>query len=135
MGILFSNGDAVFHVEFVLAIAFSHFWKRRATFAKHLQNSDSALTTSRYFRLMGMAMVEVFFGLLVTSLNMWWTMRFGLRPCLSWEDVHFDWLEVAYFPLSIIFPHGIGLDIRPVVHDTDSVYPLLPFFLPSVKTP
>lgn len=53
---------------------------------------------------MSMAMVEMFFGLLVTSLNMWWTTRAGLRPWVSWEDVHSDWLEVAYFPLFVI-PH------------------------------
>jgi pheromone a factor receptor len=125
---------AVFHVEFALAIAFAHFWKRRATFAKHLQNSDSALTASRYFRLMSMAMVEVFFGLLVTSLNMWWTMRFGLRPWLSWEDVHFDWLEVAYFPLSIISPTELAWTF--VLWFMIPIASTLFFlFLPSVKTP
>jgi hypothetical protein len=87
-----------------LATAFSHFLKRRATFAKHLKKSDSALTTGRYFRLMSMAIVEMFFGLLVTSLNMWWTMRSGLRPWISWKNVHSNWLEVAYFPLAIIPP-------------------------------
>jgi pheromone a factor receptor len=53
---------------------------------------------------MSMAMVEMFFGLLVTSLNMWWTMRPGLRPWISWDNVHSDWLEVAYFPILIISP-------------------------------
>ncbi|KAG2040962.1 GPCR fungal pheromone mating factor [Suillus americanus] len=97
--LVFSLGAGIF-----AATAFSHFWKRRATFAKHLKKSDSALTTGRYFRLMSMAIVEMFFGLLVTSLNMWWTMRPGLRPWISWKNVHSNWLEVAYFPLAIIPP-------------------------------
>ncbi|KAG1773715.1 GPCR fungal pheromone mating factor [Suillus placidus] len=97
--LVFSLGAGIF-----AASAFSHFWQRRATFAKHLKKSDSALTTSRYFRLMSMAIVEMFFGLLVTSLNMWWTMRPGLRPWISWENVHSNWLEVAHFPLAIIPP-------------------------------
>ncbi|KAH7881712.1 pheromone A receptor-domain-containing protein [Phlebopus sp. FC_14] len=84
------------------ALAFVHFWKRRATFARHLQTSQSALTTSRYFRLMCMAIVEMFFGLLVTSLNMWFSLRPGLRPWISWDDVHSNFSEVAYFPLFLI---------------------------------
>ncbi|KAG1901218.1 pheromone A receptor-domain-containing protein [Suillus fuscotomentosus] len=101
--LVFSLGAGIF-----AATAFSHFWKRRALFSKHLKNTGSALTPSRYFRLMSMAIVEMFFGLLVTILNMWWTMRPGLRPWISWENVHSDWLEVAYFPLAIIPPSELA---------------------------
>ncbi|EGO28759.1 hypothetical protein SERLADRAFT_406183 [Serpula lacrymans var. lacrymans S7.9] len=95
--LFFSVGACIF-----AAMAFSHFWRRRATFAKHLQNSNTALTTGRYFRLMCMAIVEMFFGLLVTSLNMWFSLRGGLRPWISWGNVHSNFSEVAYFPLAII---------------------------------
>lgn len=39
---------------------------------------------------------------------MWWTMRPGLRPWISWGNVHSNWLEVAYFPLAIIPPSELA---------------------------
>ncbi|KAG6330734.1 hypothetical protein ID866_8354, partial [Astraeus odoratus] len=84
------------------ANALRHFFRRRLTFAKHLQNSNTGLTTSRYFRLMSMAIVEMIWGLVVTSLNMWFTCQPGLRPWISWENVHQGFSQVAYFPTALI---------------------------------
>ncbi|KAF9221758.1 fungal pheromone STE3G-protein-coupled receptor [Gyrodon lividus] len=92
--LLFSIGGCI-----LAAIAFVHFWQRRATFTKHLQNSNSTLTTSRYFRLMTMAILEMIFGVLVISIDMWFSLRGGLRPWISWQNVHSNFLEIAYFPL------------------------------------
>lgn len=69
------------------------------TFAKHLQNSASGLTTSRYFRLMSMAVLEMSWGLLATSLDMWFTYQNGLRPWTNWADVHSNFSRIAQFPV------------------------------------
>jgi len=89
---------------YFLALALHHFFKRRITFAQHLQDSNSALTTSRYFRLMAMAVVEIFWGILLIGINMWFTCRNGLRPWISWEDVHSNFSRVGLFPEILIPP-------------------------------
>ncbi|KAG1901732.1 putative fungal pheromone GPCR, STE3-type [Suillus fuscotomentosus] len=97
----FSLGAGIF-----TATAFSHFWKRRALFSKHLKNTGSALTPSRYFRLMSMAIVEMFFGLLVTILNMWWTMRPGLRPWITWTFALWFMIPIASVFFFLFFAFG-----------------------------
>ncbi|KAG5650601.1 hypothetical protein H0H81_011692 [Sphagnurus paluster] len=87
-----------------LALALRHFFKRRITFARHLQNSNSALTTSRYIRLICMAIVQMFWGLFTTIINVWFTCRNGLRPWTSWADVHSNFSRVAVFPTRFIPP-------------------------------
>lgn len=89
---------------FLAALALRHFFRRRLTFAKHLQNSNSGLTTSRYFRLMSMAVVQMVWNLLVTSLNMWFSCQHGLRPWISWKNVHTGFSQIAYFPTLLIPP-------------------------------
>lgn len=79
-----------------------HFFRRRLAFAQHLQNTNSGLTTSRYFRLIAMSIVQMFWGIVVMSLNMSFTLRTGLRPWISWDDVHSDWLRVDVFPTRLI---------------------------------
>lgn len=88
--------------SFLTALAFRNFWIRRITFSRHLQTSNSALTTSRYFRLMCMAVVQMFFGMAVTIVNMWFTMRHGLLPWISWENVHVRFSRIAVFPTALI---------------------------------
>lgn len=51
-----------------------------------------------------MAVIEMFWGLLVTSLNMWFSCQHGLRPWISWENVHVGFSQIAYFPTVIIPP-------------------------------
>ncbi|KAH7904573.1 pheromone A receptor-domain-containing protein [Hygrophoropsis aurantiaca] len=83
-------------------VALVHFFRRRLTFAKHLQDSTSGLTSSRYFRLMCMSVLQMVWGLLVTSLNMWFTCQHGLRPWISWANVHDGFSQIAYFPTVLI---------------------------------
>ncbi|KAJ7649292.1 Rcb2.42 [Mycena rosella] len=78
--------------------ALYHFFRRRLTFARHLQDSNSALTTSRYFRLMAMAIVQMVWATFITVINMWLTCRDGLRPWISWADVHSNFGRIAAFP-------------------------------------
>lgn len=85
-------------------LALYHFFQRRITFARHLQSGGSALTTSRYFRLMAMAIVQMFWGALLIGINMWFTCRSGLRPWTGWADVHSNFSRVALFPTLLIPP-------------------------------
>lgn len=86
----------------LLAMALKNFFYRRLTFAAHLQNSSSGLTTSRYLRLMSMSVVQMVWAVLVTSLDMWFSCQHGLRPWISWENVHSGFSQIAYFPTVLI---------------------------------
>jgi pheromone a factor receptor len=49
-----------------------------------------------------MAIVQMFWGALITGLNMWFTCKNGLRPWTGWADVHVDFSRVALFPTLVI---------------------------------
>jgi hypothetical protein len=85
-----------------IAVALVHFFRRRVSFSQHLKNSNSALTTSRYFRLMLMALVEMFWGILVTACNMWFTCQDGMRPWTGWANVHWNFSRIALYPTVVI---------------------------------
>nr|AAF01419.1 Rcb2.42 [Coprinopsis cinerea] len=87
-------------------VALHHFFRRRLTFARHLQNSNSAITPARYFRLMAMAITQMLWGGIVLSVNAWITFRTGLLPYTSWEDVHWGFSRVGQFPL-IFLPRSM----------------------------
>nr|UWI70530.1 pheromone receptor B4 [Pleurotus eryngii] len=86
-------------VSFVFsALALRHFLRRRVTFALHLQASNSALTTSRYFRLMSMALAQMFAIVAVTAYTLWFTLiAVPIRPYTSWADVHSDWSRIDQY--------------------------------------
>ncbi|TBU29733.1 pheromone A receptor-domain-containing protein [Dichomitus squalens] len=83
-------------------LAFMHFFRRRATFARHLAASNSGLTPSRYFRLMTMSLALVIWDLVVFALTLSFNYRNGLRPWTSWADVHSNWLNVNRFPIVLV---------------------------------
>ncbi|KAM5538797.1 hypothetical protein V8D89_007519 [Ganoderma adspersum] len=88
---------------FVLGgLSFFHFFKRRATFARHLAASNTGLTPSRYFRLMAMSLALMIWNLLVFSLTLYFDYRNGLRPWTSWADVHSNWQHINRFPIVLI---------------------------------
>ncbi|PBK68302.1 fungal pheromone STE3G-protein-coupled receptor [Armillaria solidipes] len=97
--LLFSIGAGIFS-----AVALHHFFVRRITFARHLQTKNSALTASHYFRLMSMSLVQIFWGVLVTGVNMWFTMKNGLRPWTGWADIHVGFSRIGQFPQLLISP-------------------------------
>lgn len=81
-----------------LALALRHFMLRRISFAAHLQNSNSALTTSRYLRLMLMAVVQMLWSAIVTSYTLWFTtISIPIRSWTNWADVHSDWLRIDLY--------------------------------------
>jgi Pheromone A receptor len=80
---------------FCLALALRHFMLRRISFAAHLQTSNSALTTSRYLRLMLMSAMQMVWSVTVTSYTLWFTtISIPMRPWTNWADVHSDWLRI-----------------------------------------
>lgn len=81
--------------------ALYHFFRRRLTFARHLHEASS-LTPSRYFRLMAMALVQMLWTTIVTVADMAFTLRPGLRPWISWDDVHSNFGRIAVFPTLFI---------------------------------
>ncbi|CCM02275.1 uncharacterized protein FIBRA_04360 [Fibroporia radiculosa] len=85
-------------------LAFIHFLRRRATFARHLANSSTALTPGRYFRLMTMALVEMFWALFIISCTLYFNYRDGLRPWISWANVHSNFSNINLFALIVIPP-------------------------------
>lgn len=88
---------------FVLSgLAFVHFLRRRAIFARHLANSTSGLTPTRYFRLMAMSLVEMFWAVVVIAITLYFNYRDGLRPWISWANVHSDFSRIGQFPTVLI---------------------------------
>ncbi|EED83637.1 hypothetical STE3-type G-protein coupled receptor [Postia placenta Mad-698-R] len=88
---------------FVLSgLAFVHFLRRRAIFARHLANSTSGLTPTRYFRLMAMSLVEMFWAVIVIAITLYFNYRDGLRPWISWANVHSDFSRIGQFPTVLI---------------------------------
>ena len=84
------------------ALALHNFIRRRLTFSAHLQNSNSALTTNRYLRLIAMALTEMSWGTTLTAYNLWNNVSVGLRPWTTWDDVHSNFSNVHFFPALFI---------------------------------
>nr|UWI70537.1 pheromone receptor B3 [Pleurotus eryngii] len=84
------------------ALALRHFLKRRVTFAMHLAASNSALNTSRYLRLMMMALAEMFTSIALTVYTLWVTLiGVPIRSWTTWDDVHSDWLRIdSYYTIA-----------------------------------
>ncbi|KAF9477438.1 fungal pheromone STE3G-protein-coupled receptor [Pholiota conissans] len=89
-------------------LALHHFLERRITFARHLRDSNSALTVSVYFRLISMSIVQMVWGSVVIAVNVWFTCRTGLRPWISWADVHFNFSRVGLFPIAFLPPSTLS---------------------------
>ncbi|KAJ7661863.1 pheromone A receptor-domain-containing protein [Mycena rosella] len=84
-------------------LALRHFMLRRITFAAHLDATHSALTTSRYLRLMLMSIIQMIWSLSITSYILWFTlMAVPLRPWTSWADVHSNFSRVDTYPVAFI---------------------------------
>ncbi|KZP27853.1 fungal pheromone STE3G-protein-coupled receptor [Athelia psychrophila] len=77
-------------------LALVHFFKRRLTFGRHLDSSG--LTTSRYFRLMCMSIVEMTVGITISSIDTWSNYQYGMRPWTSWSEVHSNFSQINQFP-------------------------------------
>jgi Pheromone A receptor len=83
-------------------MALHNFFQRRITFSKHLRDVNSALTTSRYVRLMLMSLVQIIWGLIVAACNVGFSLRNGLRPWTGFADVHWDFSRIAVYPFFVM---------------------------------
>ncbi|KDN44580.1 hypothetical protein RSAG8_05345, partial [Rhizoctonia solani AG-8 WAC10335] len=79
-------------------IALRWFVHRRAQFQAVLQSGNSGLTTGRYLRLIALSITEMLFATATTLFVLVITLEDnGLRPWVSWDFVHADWLRVDQF--------------------------------------
>nr|P78741.2 RecName: Full=Pheromone B beta 1 receptor [Schizophyllum commune]AAB41858.2 B beta 1 pheromone receptor [Schizophyllum commune] len=86
------------------SLAIRHFMHRRLSFAMHLQARSSALTTSRYLRLILMAIVQLVWLVVTTAYTLWFSsMTLNLRPWTTWADVHSNFGRIQTWP-AIITP-------------------------------
>ena len=89
------------------ALVLHNFIRRRLTFALHLQQSNSALTSSHFLRLIAMALTLMVWGTSLTAFNLYSNVSSGLRPWKSWEDVHSNFSRIAFFPAALLPPQFI----------------------------
>jgi len=89
---------------FATVMALHHFIRRRLTFAAHLKNSNSALTTNRYLRLIAMAITEMVWGTALTAYTLYNNVSPGVRPWTNWADVHSNFSRVDLFPAGTLPP-------------------------------
>ncbi|THU76386.1 STE3-like pheromone receptor [Dendrothele bispora CBS 962.96] len=79
------------------ALNLRNFYRQRLQFAQF--SSLSAMNTSRYLRLMILSMVDMMFtvplGIFIIYSG---TKGVPLQPWISWEDTHFDFGQVHFFP-------------------------------------
>jgi pheromone a factor receptor len=71
---------------------------RRAQFGQ-IVTSNTALTVNRYFRLMCLALAEIFITIPLSSLGLY--LNLTLRPIYpwkSWSDIHLDWYTIDVYP-------------------------------------
>ncbi|GJJ09331.1 hypothetical protein Clacol_003553 [Clathrus columnatus] len=83
-------------------LALRHFFHRRVIFSSILKSSNSTLSQTHYFRLMALAIVECLWD---TGLNSWvlsLNIKAGLRPWISWENVHVDFSRIDQIPWILI---------------------------------
>ncbi|KAL0952910.1 hypothetical protein HGRIS_007125 [Hohenbuehelia grisea] len=73
------------------------FNKRRTQF-KELLSANSNLNSSRYFRLMGLAAIEVLLTVPIGSWAIYLNVSAGIQPWLGWADTHLDFSRVDTYP-------------------------------------
>ncbi|OBZ74474.1 Pheromone B beta 1 receptor [Grifola frondosa] len=87
----------ILSLRFYAAFALYHFFRQRFIFSMRLQSSNSALSTSRYLRLIAMSITEIIWQTALTALVMYDNISPGLRPWTNWADVHSNFSRVGQF--------------------------------------
>lgn len=84
--------------HFALVLSFRAFYRRRVQFNQFL-SSNTALTASRYFRLMALSMTELCCTLPLASFMIWVNSAAApVAPWVSWENTHFNFSRVGQYP-------------------------------------
>ncbi|KAG8723774.1 hypothetical protein FRC09_001797 [Ceratobasidium sp. 395] len=87
-------------------LAFFWFLRRRAQFQERLQSNQTGLNTGYYFRLIALSVMEMLFSTVMSAYVLAITVRDGgLKPWVSWEHVHSNWLRVGQFA-KILLPRS-----------------------------
>jgi pheromone a factor receptor len=90
-------------LTFIFAtLAFRGFYIHRRAFTAFLQNTNSALTTARYVRLMVNIIVLSVWQTVVIGIEFGLNLRNGIEPYTSWADVHRGFSRAAQFPTALI---------------------------------
>ncbi|EJF59102.1 STE3-domain-containing protein [Dichomitus squalens LYAD-421 SS1] len=84
-------------------LALHHFFRQRLTFTMQLKNSNSALSTGRYLRLIAMSVVQIVWQTILTAISMYDNISPGLRPWTNWADVHSDFGRIDAIPM-VVYP-------------------------------
>ncbi|KAH9919596.1 pheromone A receptor-domain-containing protein [Fomitopsis serialis] len=96
-------------ITFIYAgLALNHFFRQRLNFATHLRSCDSALTTSRYLRLIAISITEMLWGASLTALAMYDNIAPGLYPYTSWASVHSSFSRIGQYTLVEFSPRARG---------------------------
>jgi pheromone a factor receptor len=85
------------------------FMKRRAQFNK-LVESNPSLTMSRYWRLMGLASMEIVATVPLACYLLALNIQGGVNPWISWASVHFDFSQINQYP-SIVWRSWPMVDV------------------------
>lgn len=79
------------------ALSIYQFNQRRAQFAEML-SAQSGLSANRYFRIMGLAGVELIAGLVASIVRMADVIRYaGIQPYISWDHIHNNYNDIDKF--------------------------------------
>ncbi|KAI9057582.1 B mating type pheromone receptor [Trametes sanguinea] len=79
-------------------LTFAAFLRRRAHFNAYLA-SNTSLTANRYFRLMGIASMEIVCTVPISAYGLYLNLAAApVSPWISWADTHFNYSKVDQFP-------------------------------------
>lgn len=68
-----------------------------------LKNSNSALSTGRYLRLIAMSILQIVWQTVLTAIVMYDNISPGLRPWTNWDDVHSNFSRIDAIPM-VVYP-------------------------------
>jgi len=80
------------------ALALYNFTTYRRSFTAYFQSSDSALTTTRYLRLVAISLILMCWGPTFLPLRIYVDAKSGLNPWISWAHVHYNISRVDFVP-------------------------------------
>jgi len=73
---------------------------RRAQFREFLA-ANKNLSASRYFRLMGLASLEVFLTIPLACVSIYLDVSIGVQPYENWANAHFDFSTIVQIPAAV----------------------------------
>jgi len=88
-----------FHLYQLPGLTLRCFWMRRVQFNELISSKNSSMNTSRYFRLMLLAFVDMMCTVPLGTYSIYISTKgVPLAPWISWSDTHFDFARVQLVP-------------------------------------